>query len=107
MTQPPWKKGDPLTEEEVEFNMNDVIYGDLAVVHIITGPVGVEGAEVGDKIAVEILDIKPIGDEMQGFTMADTPLGFYNGDNAPAPYRDMVWWTLDTEAGGWVAPGKV
>ena len=51
----------------------DKAYGNLSVVHVITGPVGVEGAEPGDKIRIDILDIVPLD---KGFTMADTPLGF-------------------------------
>ena len=90
----------------------DKAYGNLSVVHVITGPVGVEGAEPGDKIRIDILDIVPLD---KGFTMADTPLGFMDnvqgGDqafgNAVPPggvdsYRAWCWWDHGPE--GWTSP---
>ena len=75
LTQP-WDGEDgafaPIPDADLNF---DKAYGDLAAVHIITGPVGVAGAMPGDKLAIEILDITPLA---QGFTMSDTPLGFMN-----------------------------
>jgi formamidase len=79
-------------------------------VHIVTGPVGIQGAMPGDKIAIEILDIKPLD---RGFTMADTPLGFYDNvqgeetgafGNAPEPYRAWCWWDYEPAKGGWISP---
>ena len=90
----------------------DKAYGNLSVVHVITGPVGVEGAEPGDKIRIDILDIVPLD---KGFTMADTPLGFMDnvqgGDQAfgnavppggAASYRAWCWWDHGPE--GWTSP---
>ena len=90
----------------------DKAYGNLSVVHIITGPVGVEGAEPGDKIRIDILDIVPLD---KGFTMADTPLGFMDNvqggaqafGNAVPPggvdsYRAWCWWDHGPE--GWTSP---
>ena len=90
----------------------DKAYGNLSVVHIITGPVGVEGAEPGDKIRIDILDITPLD---RGFTMADTPLGFMDNvqggaqafGNAVPPggvdsYRAWCWWDHGPE--GWTSP---
>ena len=86
----------------------DLAYGDLNVVHIITGPVGIIGAEPGDKVAIEILDITPLA---KGFTMADTPLGFMDGvqsvdsgfGNAPESYRAWTWWDYSPTE-GWTTP---
>ena len=90
----------------------DKAYGNLSVVHVITGPVGVEGAEPGDKIRIDILDIVPLD---KGFTMADTPLGFMDnvqggaqafGNAVPpggaASYRAWCWWDHGPE--GWTSP---
>ena len=90
----------------------DKAYGNLSVVHVITGPVGVEGAEPGDKIRIDILDIVPLD---KGFTMADTPLGFMDNvqggaqafGNAVPPggvdsYRAWCWWDHGPE--GWTSP---
>jgi acetamidase/formamidase len=71
-------------------------YGDIAKIHIITGPVGIEGAMPGDKLAIEILDIVPRG---PAFTFSDSGLGFL--DDIP-DYRDWVWWKL--EDGMWKSP---
>lgn len=72
------------------------MYGDIAKVHIVTGPVGIAGAMPGDKLAVEILDIVPRG---PAFTFSDSGLGFL--DDIP-DYRDWVWWKM--ENGVWKSP---
>mmetsp|Transcript_63388 Transcript_63388/g.105448 ORF Transcript_63388/g.105448 Transcript_63388/m.105448 type:complete len:459 (+) Transcript_63388:78-1454(+) len=102
--QPGWDKTEA-PDADANF---DLAYGDLAVVHIITGPVAVKGAKAGDKLAIEILDITPLE---KGFTMADTPLGFMDNvqsedqpfGNAPESYRAWCWWDYMPEKGGWVS----
>ena len=64
----------------------------LDVVHPLTGPVYVEGAEPGDLLAVEILDIEP---DSYGFTVELPGFGFLR-DEFPDPFK--VGWDLD---GGW------
>src|SRR5215469_7173930 len=65
---------------------------DLDVVHPLTGPVYVEGAEPGDVLAVEILDIEP---DRYGFTVQIPGFGFLR-DEFPEPFK--VDWDI---ADGW------
>jgi len=105
LTQP-WDGEDgafaPIPDADLNF---DKAYGDLAAVHIITGPVGVAGAMPGDKLAIEILDITPLA---QGFTMSHTPLGFMNGvkpdGNSPEEYKAWVTWDYDATTMSWTSP---
>ncbi|WP_413206764.1 formamidase [Rhodospirillum sp. A1_3_36] len=53
----------------------DVRDVDLSQVHFLTGPVGVEGAEPGDLLVVDILDIGAFPDEQWGFN------GFFSKNN--------------------------
>lgn len=64
----------------------------LDVVHPLTGPVYVEGAEPGDILAVEILDIEP---DRYGYTVQVPGFGFLR-DVFPEPFK--VNWDID---GGW------
>ncbi len=64
----------------------------LDVVHPLTGPVYVEGAEPGDLLAVEVLDIEP---DRYGFTVQIPGFGFLR-DEFPEPFK--VDWTI---ADGW------
>jgi formamidase len=64
----------------------------LNVVHPLTGPVYVNGAEAGDLLEVEILEVEPHG---VGFTVQVPGFGFLN-DEFPDPY--IVKWTI---ADGW------
>src|SRR5215472_1705401 len=65
---------------------------DLGRVHPLTGPVYVEGAEAGDLLDVEILDIEP---NRYGFTTQTPGFGFLR-DVFPEPFK--VSWGI---AGGW------
>jgi formamidase len=47
---------------------NDVRDVDLSKVHYLSGPIGVEGAEPGDLLVVDILDIGVLPDFEWGFT---------------------------------------
>ncbi len=64
---------------------------DFDKIHTITGPIYVEGAEVGDVIAVEILDLVP-GD--WGWTAAGNDFGFLRGEGTPEGFRTFP---LDVE----------
>ena len=64
----------------------------LDVVHPLTGPVYVEGAEPGDLLEVEILDVEP---DRYGYTVQVPGFGFLR-DVFPEPF--MVHWDI---ADGW------
>jgi formamidase len=64
----------------------------LDVVHPLTGPVYVAGAEPGDLLAVEIIDIEP---DRYGFTVQIPGFGFLR-DEFPEPFK--VDWDI---ADGW------
>ncbi len=49
-------------------NANDVRDVDLSQVHYLSGPVGVEGAEPGDLLVVDILDVGTLAESEWGFT---------------------------------------
>ena len=65
---------------------------DLDVVHPLTGPVYVEGAEPGDLLEVEIVDVEP---DSYGFTVQVPGFGFLR-DDFPDPFK--VSWDI---ADGW------
>jgi formamidase len=65
---------------------------DLGVVHPLTGPVCVEGAEPGDLLVVEILEVAPAA---WGFTAEIPGFGFLR-DEFPDPYL-AIWRIAD----GW------
>jgi formamidase len=71
---------------------------DLGPVHPLTGPVYVEGAEPGDLLAVEIVDIEPGG---YGFTVQIPGFGFLR-DVFPEPYK--VNWDI---AGDWATSAEL
>src|SRR3989339_543540 len=47
---------------------NDIRDVDLTKVHYLSGPIGVEGAEPGDLMVVDILDIGTLAESEWGFT---------------------------------------
>src|ERR1700712_3528321 len=47
---------------------NDIRDVQLDRVHVLTGPVRVEGAEPGDILVVDLLDVGPLGYDEWGFT---------------------------------------
>ncbi|MGH8868144.1 MAG: acetamidase/formamidase family protein [Actinomycetes bacterium] len=65
---------------------------DLDVVHPLTGPVHVEGAEAGDLLEVRILEVEP---DPYGYTVQVPGFGFLR-DEFPEPF--MVRWRI---ADGW------
>src|SRR5262249_56364877 len=72
--------------------LDAVAAANLDVVHPLTGPVYVEGAEPGDLLAVEILGIEP---DRYGFTVQIPGFGFLR-DEFPEPFK--VDWDI---ADGW------
>ena len=70
----------------------DVTALDLNLVHPMTGPVHIEGAERGDVLAVTLLDIAP---DEYGYTIIVPGFGFLR-DLFPDPY--IVNWKLDRQS---------
>lgn len=70
----------------------DVVAADLSLVHPMTGPVFVEGAERGDVLAVTVEDIEP---DPYGYTVIAPGFGFLR-DRFPDPY--IANWSLDRTA---------
>lgn len=66
----------------------DVTDLDVARIHPLTGPVWIVGAEPGDLLEVEVLDVRPSG---YGFTSQRPGLGLLDGELAE-PY--LVHWSL-------------
>ena len=54
---------------------DDVRDIDLTIVHFLSGPIGVEGAEPGDLLVVDLLDIGALPESLWGFT------GFFSKKN--------------------------
>ncbi|HEX6115262.1 MAG TPA: acetamidase/formamidase family protein [Geminicoccaceae bacterium] len=71
---------------------DDVTALDLNLVHPMTGPVHIEGAEAGDVLAVTLVDIEP---DQYGYTVIVPGFGFLR-DLFPDPY--IVNWKLDRQA---------
>jgi formamidase len=69
-----------------------VATANLDVVHPLTGPIYVEGAEPGDVLEVEILEVQP---DAYGYTVEVPGFGFLR-DEFPEPFK--VNWDI---ADGW------
>jgi formamidase len=78
--------------------LDAVAAANLDVVYPLTGPVYVEGAEPGDLLAVEIVDIEP---DRYGFTVQIPGFGFLR-DVFPEPYK--VNWDI---AGDWATSAEL
>jgi formamidase len=68
--------------------VDDVANADLGPVHPLTGPVYVEGAEPGDLLVVDVMDVTPAD---FGFTVQVPGFGFLR-DDFPEPH--MVRWDM-------------
>jgi formamidase len=83
------------TRDAFDSNLNlqsiaeDVTALDLNLVHPMTGPVFIDGAERGDVLAVTLLDVEP---NQYGYTVIVPGFGFLR-DRFPDPY--IVNWKLD------------
>jgi formamidase len=73
-------------------SLDDVAGANLDVVHPLTGPVYINGAEPGDLLDIEILDIEP---DSHGYTVQVPGFGFLR-DVFPEPFK--VDWDI---ADGW------
>jgi formamidase len=47
---------------------SDLTTMDFSVAHVLSGPIGIEGAQPGDAIEVELLDIQPFSERNWGIT---------------------------------------
>jgi len=47
---------------------DDILHADLTRCHYLSGPIGIEGAEPGDLLVVDILDVAPLMEANWGFT---------------------------------------
>jgi formamidase len=54
---------------------DDVRDIDLSIVHFLSGPIGVKGAEPGDLLVVDLLDVGPVKESLWGFN------GFFSKQN--------------------------
>jgi formamidase len=70
----------------------DVAAANLNLVHPLTGPVYVKGAEPGDQLEVRLLDIEPDPWGQWGYTIEVPGFGFLR-DEFPEPY--IVHWRLN------------
>ena len=66
---------------------DDILNAPLTTVHVLSGPFAVEGAEPGDLLIVDIVDVGPIPQEDSG-PLAGQGWG-YTGGNNPYGYRAM------------------
>lgn len=71
-----------------QLNINSTLEGfekvDMDKIHTLTGPIYVEGAEVGDVLAVELLDLEP-GD--WGWTAMGPDFGFLAGETQAKGFK--------------------
>jgi hypothetical protein len=76
---------------------------DLGRIHPLTGPVEIEGAEPGDILEVEILDVSPIVDF--GYVTVSPALGMF-GSLRPEPLAQFAAWTEPSQLSD-PSPGAV
>ncbi|HEY5984955.1 MAG TPA: acetamidase/formamidase family protein [Streptosporangiaceae bacterium] len=79
-------------------SLDTVAAPNLDVVHPLTGPVYVNGAEPGDLLSVEILDVEP---DRYGYTVQVPGFGFLR-DEFPEPFK--VNWDI---ADGWATSAEL
>src|SRR4030081_459051 len=69
---------------------DDVRDIDLTIVHFLSGPIGVEGAEPGDLLVVDLLDVGALPESLWGFN------GFFSKKNGggflPEPFPAARKW---------------
>jgi formamidase len=82
----------------IDSTVDDVTKADLGLIHPLTGPVYVEGAEPGDILVAEILEVAP---PPFGFTIHIPGFGFLR-DDFPDPY--LCKWEI---ADGWATSPDV
>jgi len=77
-------------------NAIDLTTADLSVGHILSGPIGVDGAEPGDILEVEILDVQPLPGREWGYTAIFDNAhggGGFLGDHFSTPHKAI--WNFD------------
>lgn len=83
-------------------DVDDVKNLDLTRVHPLTGPIAVKGAEPGDFLVVDILDIEPLSGI--GFSAIIPKIGGILRDEYPEPFKS-VWYLRDKFAVSRHVPG--
>ena len=77
-------QGEAFKVECLDFTANFIKNNDVAddaidfcweMDHHLSGPVAVEGAQPGDVVAIDILDVVPFQDRLWGFSLVDPGLG--------------------------------
>ncbi len=83
-----WTGGQILNDDAA----NDILDVNLTKVHYLSDPIGVEGAEPGDLLVVDILDVGPLPDSEWGFTgiFAKTNGGGFLTEHYPDA-RKAIW----------------
>ncbi|WP_172683180.1 acetamidase/formamidase family protein, partial [Verrucomicrobium spinosum] len=83
-----WTGGQIVNDDKA----NDIQDVDLSKVHYLSGPIGVEGAEPGDLLVVDILDVGVLPESAWGFTgiFAKTNGGGFLVDHYPDA-RKACW----------------
>ena len=61
-----------IKNDELADDVRDI---DLSIVHFLSGPIGVQGAEPGDLLVVDLLDVGALPDSLWGFN------GFFSKKN--------------------------
>ena len=79
----------PWTQISTSIQPDDVTAADLNLVHLLTGPVHIEGAARGDVLAVTLIDIEP---DEYGYTVIVPGFGFLR-DRFTEPF--IANWKLD------------
>jgi len=77
---------------DINSTLEDLHHVDMDMVHTLTGPIYVEGAEPGDVLAVELIELEP-GD--WGWTAMTPDFGFLSGEHEQAALKTFK---LDKEA---------
>ncbi len=78
-----WTGGFIKNDDSPTTNVRDI---DLSIVHFLSGPIGVEGAEPGDLLVVDLLDIGAKPDSQWGFN------GFFSKQNGGGFLTDHFPW---------------
>ncbi|KAJ1461387.1 hypothetical protein M885DRAFT_584847 [Pelagophyceae sp. CCMP2097] len=97
--EPGW---DETNIADANLNM-DLVFKDIDIVHILTGPVGIIGAKAGDKVSIEILDITPVRKVHQAYTFGGPGLGFLSDILKPEDVT-WAWWDYDADGDCWKSP---
>lgn len=84
---------------DIQSGVDDFANVNFDPVHPLTGPVAIDGAEPGDVLEVELLDLQHKGWGYTGFLPGDMGLGLLPED---FPEADVHYWDLDGDIGRFV-----